>query len=166
MINQIISNTPTWVFALFFGLIYLGVQQSRTRTLTAKRMIVLPIAMLGLSLSGVWNTFHASNLSLLCWSVAVCIGALTTISLVNVKQSRYHADTQTFELPGSWLPLTLMMALFFTKYAVGASIAYNPALVELNGFVTSASIFYGLCSGVFVGRAMKVVGTHGKALFA
>ena len=44
--TQILTHTPLWVFGLFFGLVYLGYLQSRTRQVSRGRLIVLPLAML------------------------------------------------------------------------------------------------------------------------
>ncbi len=57
--TQILTHTPLWVFALFFGLVYLGYLQSRTRQVSRGRLIVLPLAMLAWSLYSVWSTFDA-----------------------------------------------------------------------------------------------------------
>ena len=57
--TQILTHTPLWVFGLFFGLVYLGYLQSRTRQVSRGRLIVLPLAMLAWSLYSVWSTFAA-----------------------------------------------------------------------------------------------------------
>jgi len=160
MIYQIISHTPTWVFALFFAMIYFGFQQTRVRTVTIRRMVILPIAMLGLSFSGVWSTFNQSSNAVTCWAIGLTMGALICLALINVREVRYFAENQTLQIPGSWLPLFLMMAIFVTKYAVGISLAHNHALVDSSSFVVVVSFFYGLWSGMFAGRTLKIVGTQ------
>lgn len=160
MISEILSHTPRWVFALFFGLIYLGFQQSKPRSVSAKRLVVLPIAMLMLSFSGVLTTFGSGGLALVCWSCAILLGVAIAMLLVSVKDVSYASETKTFHLPGSWLPLFLMMAIFVTKYIVGAGVAQNPNLLELSAFVGVASIAYGLWSGIFFGRMVKILSTR------
>ncbi|HSY29515.1 MAG TPA: DUF6622 family protein [Burkholderiaceae bacterium] len=166
MIIEILSHTPLWVFALLFGLIYLGFQQSKTRSVTMKRLVILPIAMLGLSFSGVWTTFGSGTLALACWTGAMVAGAALAQLLGSARNVSYSAETQTFKLPGSWLPLFLMMAIFFTKYAVGFSLAQNPGLLAVSSFVGVASAVYGFWSGIFFGRMINILNVHGKQALA
>lgn len=166
MISQIISHTPTWVFALFFALIYFGFQQTQARTATIKRMVILPVVMLGLSFSGVSSSFNQSSTSLICWTAALATGALITLALINTREVRYFPETRTLHLPGSWLPLFLMMSIFVTKYAVGISVARNPTLMDSSTFVAVASFFYGLWSGMFAGRTVKIIGSQSRQLIS
>jgi hypothetical protein len=166
MIIEILSHTPRWIFALFFGLIYLGFQQSKARSVTVKRLVILPLAMLGLSFSGVWTTFGAGTLALACWTGAIVAGVALAIFLGGARHVSYSSETHTFKLPGSWLPLFLMMAIFFTKYAVGISLAQNPGLLEIPEFVGVASAIYGFWSGIFFGRMVNILNVHGRQALA
>lgn len=166
MIIEILSHTPRWVFALFFGLIYLGFQQTKTRSVSIRRLLILPIAMLALSFSGVWSTFGSGTLALACWLGAVGLGAIVALIAVNVANAGYSSETQTFSLPGSWLPLSLMMAIFFTKYAVGAALAQHPEALVLPLFTGVASAAYGFWSGIFFGRVLKILNMHGRKAIA
>src|SRR5579872_4589657 len=40
---EIMAHTPRWVFILFIGFVLLGLQQSRARTVTRKRLPILPL---------------------------------------------------------------------------------------------------------------------------
>jgi hypothetical protein len=162
MIIEILSHTPRWVFALFFGLIYLGYTQSKARAVSATRLVIIPVAMLGLSFSGAYTTFNASVLALGFWFGAFVLGAATALSFVSVKRVSYSTETQMFSLPGSWLPLSLMMAIFFTKYAVGMLLAQHPELLAQTRFFAIASMAYGFFSGIFLGRMLKIMNVRGK----
>jgi len=60
------------------------------------------------------------------------------------------------------LPLTLMMAIFITKFAVGMSLAQHPELLQQTSFVGIAGMAYGFFSGIFLGRMLKIISVHGK----
>jgi hypothetical protein len=162
MIIEILSHTPRWVFGLFFGLVYLGFVQSKIREVSITRLILLPLAMFMLSLYGVFTAFNSNPLGLACWLIAVCVGVATAMRLSDAKRVIYSSAAQTFTVPGSWLPLSLMMAIFFTKYAVGFSLAQHPELMVQVIFVGIASAAYGIFSGIFLGRMLKIMGAHGK----
>ena len=46
--------------------------------------------------------------------------------------TRYDAAERRIHQPGSFVPLALMMGIFFTKYGVGVSLAMHPALVGVH----------------------------------
>lgn len=67
MLLEILQHTPLWVFGLFFGLVFLGYSQTKTRTISTRRLAILPIAMLCLSASGVGSTFGTNPLGFIAW---------------------------------------------------------------------------------------------------
>jgi hypothetical protein len=159
---EIINHTPRWVFGLFIALVLLGMQQTRTRTVTMTRMTLLPLAMLALSFWGVWNAFDGSAVGVACWLGAMLGAALFAQRFDFSSNVRFLPDTRSFIMPGSWLPLVLMMAIFFTKYAVGASLAQHGELRGLASFVAMASLAYGFWSGIFIGRMAQILARHGR----
>ncbi|WP_447940405.1 DUF6622 family protein [Pseudoxanthomonas mexicana] len=160
--TQILTHTPLWVFGLFFGLVYLGYLQSRTRQVSRGRLIVLPVAMLAWSLYSVWSTFDAHLTALAAWACAwvavVAIGMLRAPS----RRAAYDASTKQFTLPGSGVPLALMMGIFFFKYAVAVVHAMTPGLLETTTAVAGVAGTYGLFSGLFMARALRVLGVMKK----
>ena len=56
---HIVQGTPAHIWALLAGLLAKGVSQSRPRTLGARRVAVLPLALTALSLAGVAGAFGA-----------------------------------------------------------------------------------------------------------
>jgi hypothetical protein len=159
VITQILTHTPLWVFALFSGLVYLGYVQSRTRQVSRNRLILLPVAMLGWSLYSVWSTFDAHLTSLVAWACAW--GAVVAISLARgpSRTASYDAATAQFTVAGSWLPLAPMMGIFFFKYAVAVAHAIKPGVLDTTMAVAMVSATYGLFSGLFMARAVRVLGT-------
>lgn len=156
MLSQIVAHTPAWVFALLAALIALGLTQMRTREVPLSRAATLPLVMVALSFVGTINAFPGSLWALASWAAVL---ATTTVLLGQrplAANTAFHAPTQTFTLPGSAVPLVLMMGIFFTKYAVGASVGMNAALAQQPAFATAASATYGLFSGVFLSRGLRL----------
>lgn len=158
-ILQVIQRTPLWVWPLFVALVWLGFLQSRTRALHRVRLFVLPATMLGLSLFGVGSTFGAAPLSFAAWGCGIVLAVLLNLLLRQPRGAAYSAAARTFTVPGSWLPLALIMVIFFTRYAITVAIAINPPLREAAAFAGSASLAYGLMSGTFFARALHVLRT-------
>ncbi len=160
--TQILTHTPLWVFGLFFGLVYLGYLQSRTRQVSRGRLIVLPVAMLAWSLYSVWSTFDAHLTALAAWACAwVAVVAIAMLRAPS-RRAAYDASTKQFTVPGSGVPLALMMGIFFFKYAVAVVHAMTPGILETTTAVVVVAGTYGLFSGLFMARALRVLGVMKK----
>ena len=154
--TQILTHTPLWVFGLFFGLVYLGYLQSRTRQVSRGRLIVLPLAMLAWSLYSVWSTFDAHLTALAAWACAWVAVVVISLAWVPSRRLAYDASTARFTVPGSWMPLALMMGIFFTKYAMGVALVMHPGLAQDAAVALPVSALYGAFSGGFVARALRL----------
>ena len=156
MLIEILKRTPLWVFVLFFILIALGYFQSKGRTVSRRRVSVLPVAMIALSFYGVLSAFGVAPVGLVFWALGVALAVGVGVNLAAPQGVTFLRETQSFFIPGSWLPLAFMMAIFFTKYAVGVVLARQLPIASEAVFVASISLCYGLLSGVFLARAMVV----------
>ena len=156
MLIEILKRTPLWVFVLFFILIALGYFQSKGRTVSRRRVSVLPVAMIALSFYGVLSAFGVAIVGLVFWALGVALAVGVGVKLATPQGVTFFSETQSFFIPGSWLPLAFMMAIFFTKYAVGVILARQLPIASEAVFVASISLCYGLLSGVFLARAMVV----------
>lgn len=154
MLTLILKGTPVWVFVLFFALIALGYFQSRDRTVGRSRVAITPAALIALSLYGVLSTFSFFGL-LFCLAGAAMTAGLG-VRFGNQRNVSYSPETKSFFVPGSWIPLALMIAIFFTKYAVAVVQARQLPLVNQLAFIATASLCYGIFSGVFFARAAVI----------
>ena len=157
MVLQILKGTPTWVFALFLALLAIGFAQSRPRSVGLWRLSLLPGAFIAFSLYGVIAAFGAQPAELACWASGIAAAVLAGRTLAPGSGARWDAAAGRFQVPGSWAPLALMMAVFFTRYAIAASMAMHPGLAKQAAFTAAASLAYGLLSGTFLARALKVL---------
>jgi len=153
MSMTILRHVPIWVFALLLLLIAFGLSQARPRAVALRRSLVLPLVLLVLSFAGVVSAFGL--LPLPAWALGVAAAVLALRGRFDVSAVRFSAATQRFDLPGSWLPLGLMMAIFALKFGVGVSLALHPELRHSAAFVAAVSAAYGVFSGVFLARAMS-----------
>ena len=156
--TQILTHTPLWVFGLFFGLVYLGYLQSRTRQVSRGRFIVLPLAMLAWSLYSVWSTFDARLTALAAWACAWVAVVVIGLAWVPSRRIAYDASTAQVTVPGSWMPLALMMGIFFFRYAVAVVQAIKPGILDTTPAAVVVAATYGVFSGLFMARALCLSG--------
>ncbi len=159
MITQILSHTPLWVFGLFAGLVYLGYLQSKARQVSRQRLIVLPVVMMGWSLFAVWSAFGPRPVAFAAWA-GVWL-AVVGIGLVRgpSRNASYSPASKQFTVTGSWVPLALMMGIFFAKYAVAVVHATAPSALASGTAIAAVCGVYGFFSGMFMARAVRVVRT-------
>jgi hypothetical protein len=156
MFIQIITHTPVWVWAILALLLWVGLKQTLPRRVSLRRITVLPLVMVGLSLAGTFTAFGSGINALLAWGAGAAITAAVVVRCNLPQATQYNTWTQHFEIPGSWTPLVLMMGIFITKYAAGVALAMQPDLASNPLFGQSVSALYGGFSGVFVARAAQL----------
>ena len=158
-LGSIVKNTPSWVFGLFAGLAALGLSQMRTREVGAARMALMPVAMTSLSLWGTLSAFGASPLFgyvLMAWAAGAALMFGLIAALAPQAGASYTAATRSFNVPGSLLPMLLILGIFFTKYIVGVELAMQPALAQDGQYSLVVGALYGLFGGTFAGRAARL----------
>nr|WP_328700339.1 DUF6622 family protein [Caenimonas soli] len=157
MIAQILSNTPFWVWGLLAALLALGFTQARNRTAGVPRLVLMPLGMGAFSLWGTISAFGASPAVLGSWFAATVLLLLVITQMRMPAGVSYDRDTRQFALPGSWVPMALILGIFITKYAVGVSLAMHPDLKANANFVLTIATVYGVFSGIFAGRTVRLL---------
>jgi hypothetical protein len=160
MFIQIITRTPLWVWGLFLVLIYFGIQQTKTRELPKRRIAILPIIMISLSLAGILSTFGANWIGLAGWLMAAALVVVISQQIKSNGNITFSPATQKFSVPGSWLPLGLMMTIFFTKFIVSVSLSIRPEFSKMTVFIFASSFIYGWLSSIFLVRSWRVWATQ------
>ena len=157
MILQILQRTPLWVFAVFVVLLAAGIVQSRDRRMSRPRVAILPFVLICLSLFGVWSAFGESTAAFAAWLAAVGAALLLNRRLKWPAGVIYDASGRSFSVRGSWVPLALMMGIFFARYAVAVTLAMHPELRASTLTEAVAGFGYGLMSGAFPARARRIL---------
>lgn len=150
---QIFQHAPIWVWPLFLVLIALGLRQVRSRSVPPMPVIVISGAMLLLSGYGVISAFKGSAWALLAWAGMLASTLLICQRMGYPQGWQLDIYTQRLQIPGSWLPLALFMAIFLIKFAVGATLSMRPELAQQMQFALPISAMYGLLSGLFAARS-------------
>ncbi len=156
MLIEILQGTPVWVWGLLALLVIVGVSQSVPRRVSARRVMIVPGVMLALSLAGVATTFGARPLALAVWAAGIAMAIVFGLNVVAPRGARWAREAARFELPGSWLPMGLILGLFCIKYGVGVSLSIAPALAANTPFEVGIAFAYGAFSGLFAARAIAL----------
>ena len=159
MIGTILASTPTWVWFLLAGLLWLGASMLKGATIGVRRAAIMPVVMTGLSLWGMVSAFSRSAIFgyvMLAWVVTAALLATAVGMLPAPRGASYNPQARTFTVPGSWVPLALILGIFLVKYVVGVEVAMNPALPQDSSYSLTYGVIYGAFSGIFTGRSIRL----------
>lgn len=156
MLLQILLHVPAWVYAIFVLLAAYGAWQLRERTLTLARVLGVAGGMVGLGAFGVLAGFGTAAGSLAA-AVASALAAVAVVTRLPLPEgTRFDAASGRFTVPGSVVPLLLMMGIFLTKFAVGVALALHSQLRSDATFALVIPAVYGAFSGTFLARALRL----------
>lgn len=156
---SIAQRTPTWVWGLMIGLLFLGALQLRERQLSLRRAMA-PAA--GLALLSLFTLRHDLAPTpwlapaLLVWFAAAALALHLGRSRAARTDIRYDSLSQRFTLPGSALPLLVMMAIFWLKYLINVELALQPQLRFEPEFALGMAAGYGFLNGLLGHRSLAL----------
>ena len=163
MLQQIFSHTPLYVWAILGFLVYRGVLASRAREVSLRKLCVIPLVMLALSLSGVQGSFGLAGVAPFAWAVGALAGASLAWMLTDARKIVAIPERASVQRSGSWMPLILMMSIFCMKYAVAVTLAIAPAYAHATSFIVPVCLAYGCFSGIFLGGLLRTVAVYRQA---
>lgn len=147
---QILKGTPLWVWAILAVLIILGGRQLKPRVVKRYSVLIAPVAFLlvGLMAAGRGSVGFAT------WAVSLLsITAVTFFVWQPTAGARYEANGDRLHIPGSVVPMFLMLAIFLLNYVINVVLAINPAYRSEMVWQVVPALILGALSGVFLGRA-------------
>jgi len=159
MLQQILTRTPLFVWAILALLIVRGLIAAKDRHMAFGKLLILPLLMPLFTLQDLAAKFGLGGMTLSLWAGAV---ALATALAWKLGRDRISAGTQPGKVlvRGSWMPLTVLMAIFFTKYAVTVMLAIAPLARHDARFAAIICILFGVFNGLFFGRLVRDAGNY------
>ena len=146
----ILKNTPVWVWAILAALIFLGNKQLKTRVVKRYSVLIAPVVFLfvGLMASG------RGPVGFVTWAVSlISLAAVTFFVWQPTAGARYEASGDHLHMPGSVVPMLLMLAIFLLNYVINVVLAFHPAYRGELVWQVGPALILGALSGVFIGRA-------------
>ncbi len=162
-ITTILSHIPTWVWAILAFILVMGVRQSRDQLMSRGRLLVLPLAWTAFGAWGIEQAFGLHALPLLAWIAGLALSQKLVRRSGWPAGARFEAGSGRFFVPGSWLPLALMLSIFVAKFALGMSLAMKPELAHLAAVQIGFSLVFGAIGGALLGRSRRILACQGEA---
>jgi hypothetical protein len=161
LLNQILTHTPTYVWAILAVLVWRGAAALRDREMKIRSLFIVPLVMLALSLQDIVMKFGATKFglggaTLGAWAAAAAATMLLVMKFGG-KRTAPGATADTIVVRGSWAPLAMMMAVFFTKYVASVLLAVLPHARQDAVFAACVCALFGVFNGYFLGRLARDV---------
>jgi len=157
MLLELLLNTPLYVYWIFFSLLFVGLSQTKTRHVGLKRAVIIPFILIIASVYAIIHDFGISLFSTTIWIAGIVFVAALNKVVQNQREVIYIKEKKLFTIGGSFLPLFMMMLLFFTKYTVGVINANEMPLLHTSLFIAVVSLLYGVFSGMYLIRFVVLI---------
>jgi hypothetical protein len=148
----IIQGTPIWVWVLLVVLLSRGLKALHSGTAPLSRLAIVPIVF------AAWGIAHLVSEPLAGWFAAIAWVAGSLVGIAGgvfiASRTRFIVDPigRTVMLPGSMLPLLLIIAIFATKFWLGFETSTATDAASLGIYVLIGAAVSGVVAGVFGGR--------------
>ena len=150
-VETIVSHTPVWVWILLAFLVSRGLKALKGGTVPLAKLAIVPAVF------AVWGLVHlfkepsAGWVTGLAWLVGAAAGLGIGIVLARTSGMSVDRLQKTVTLPGSMVPLVLILATFASKFWLGFELAST--LVGLDSmYIILDGLVSGLVAGIFAGR--------------
>lgn len=157
------SHVPTWVYVLFFVLLYLGIKRCFTRVMSVERIAIVPAIFIFLSLRSTISLFHFSLTGFLLLILGAVIGALIGHSHVRNRLIRADKNKYLIEIPGDISMLIMVMSIFLIEFFIHYAFDAHWAVAQIGLFKNLVVILSGIVVGISVGRNLTYFLKYQKA---
>lgn len=156
MLITILQHTPGWVWPMLAGLLALGLWQRLDRAVRPGQLMILPGVLLALGLSTLAPVFVRLPLAALVWLAALALGAAAGSRWPAPRGTQWLPERRRLHLPGSWLPMALIVLVFGLRYGAGVAQGLHPEWRALWPLQAGQALLFGALSGLFAGRALAL----------
>ncbi len=152
---QILTHTPAWIWGVLALLFIMGRRATQDRVMGLNQLLILPLAMLALAVSGMLKHFN-QPVVWACWLLGMAIAAALVWKSGKPELARFNAEDKTVAMKGSYWPLFLMLGIFLSKYCAEVMMAMNPSLAQQSSFAIAVALVYGLFNGFMFRTLLRV----------
>ena len=147
-----LQNTPWWVYLVFVLLLVRGVKASRPRLISLRRLCILPIVLLGVSLYVLLVVVTPGSATIGAWLFCLFIGGVLSFIQIERQTLVFDKKRHLVKTSGTWTVLILILLIFFSKYYFDYTLTIDPQEIHHLIFRLSLCGVSGLCNGLIIGR--------------
>lgn len=148
-----LSHVPLYVYALFVGLLWLGISRCFPRTVRVERIALMPVLIAVFGIRNFVELFPAVAPGALA---AACAGAALGFGLgwrrSAARPLACDLVRRTVALPGDATILAVLMAMFALRFGLNFGLAVHAAWIADPTAAPAAAAAWGALAGITIGR--------------
>lgn len=151
---------PTYVYVLFFALLYIGIKRCFPREVPAVRPLLSPVLFVALGTSGLTSLFpHAGFAAAVSAVATLAAGSATGWLHARHWHLRFSSRPSGLRvrLPGDASLLVTLMLTFAAETGMHYAVATRQAWAQTDAIIMLWFALWGLLVGMPLGRAINVV---------
>ena len=155
-VYQVLVHTPIWVWLLLAFLVSRGLAALTPRDVAPNRMLILPLVFLVWGVTGlIGSRGLGGDFALLV--IALAAGGAGGVALAALgPPPRLNPETGGIAMPGSGIPLALILISFAVKYVGTVALAVDSDVFQRAVLVSAMTSVGGAFAGLFWGRALTL----------
>lgn len=151
---QIITKIPAFVWPLFFILLLGGLRARKNCVVPLVVLLLIPSIFLCWSIFSFFGKYSTNSIAILLWFLCLGIGFSIGFSHLQRIKLKFDKQKNKVEMPGSWIPLTLSMSIFISKFSIEMMGSMMPHLKGSLLFL-GVELFSTIILGIFAGRGIN-----------
>jgi len=152
---EIIEQTPYWVYLIFIALVMIGLKSTRSRIVSIKKLLLLPIIFTIWNLIWLSERIQGHYFLLVFWILGLGAGGFFGWLMVRRWVIHVYKIAQSALLPGSWSPLILILLVFVVRYFFVFNYTKHPQ--SASHLFLSDALISGVITGIFIGRSTGLI---------
>lgn len=164
LILNVVTETPLWVWILFFFLVGIGINALRDREISIRGLFIMPLFFLLWGGISVIDELTFSYWGLVAMSVGGLLGYGTGWWLSSSGlQLKRKEGINLIIWPGSRWLIVFVIITFITKYTLNVILSIEPELMSSWRFNVIFGVLSGFISGLLWGRTLNLYLTYRQA---
>lgn len=155
MLQQLVSNTPVWVWAILIFLVTRGVAAMKPGETSLAKLAIVPALF---TAWGLWSLAHRFDASWEAWGewlVGIAVGMGLGWLLLRRATLTLNAASGTLWRSADYSLLPLLLVTFAVKYGFEVALSVSPSLNVDAGFRAAYLLLSGGFTGIFIGKYLR-----------
>jgi hypothetical protein len=158
-ISDVLSGTPTWVFALYAYLVWVGAKRLKPGVRELAKIGITPAIFIVWGLIGLFQRPGDFSTVLAHWALGALLGGALGLA-VGIPMQADRARRLVL-IPGTVLPLLRILVIFGAHYVLRAAAAIHPDMSAT--YLTWDIYVSGAGAGYFFGWSARFMSSYTKA---
>lgn len=163
MLQQFVSHTPLWVWALLIFLVTRGIAAMKPGETSLARLAIVPALFAAWGIWSITQRYGASWTAWAEWLVGIAAGMGLGWMLLRRATLAMNRSTGMLWRSADYSLLPLLLVTFAVKYGFESALSVSPSLSADAGFSAAYLLLSGGFTGIFIGKYCRYLSAARRA---